>query len=83
MTAAYLHQRVVGILAVRPKTGVSVVQKQRLAAVIHLCGPRRGSAFAARGFRATAGERCGTHGLQGYLKRIETMQKRFAQLAGH
>lgn len=81
MTAAYLHQRVVETLAVRSKSRVSLAQKQRLAAVIHLCGPRRGEAFAARGFRVTPGERCGTHALQGYLKRIETMQKRFAQLA--
>jgi hypothetical protein len=81
MTAAYLHKSVVEILAARRKVKVSLAQKQKLAAVIHLCGLKRGESFAARGFRATAGELCGTHGVQRYLNQIELMQKRFARLA--
>ena len=81
MTVAYLHQSVVDILAARPKLKASLGQKQKLAAVIHLCGLRRGAGFAARGFRSTPGERCGSHSLQRYLDRIEVMQKRFAVLA--
>jgi len=83
MTAAYLHQRVVDILAARPKAKASLAQKQKLAAVIHLCGPRRGAIFAARGFRVSPGELCGTHNLQQYLTQIELMKKRFAKLAGN
>jgi hypothetical protein len=83
MTAAYLHQRVVGILAARPKAKVSPAQKQKLAAVIHLCGPKRGETFAKRGFRAAPGELCGTHSLQRYLTQIDLMKKRFARLAGN
>lgn len=81
MTAAYLHKSVVEILAARGKSKVSLAQKQKLAAVIHLCGVKRGESFAARGFRTTPGELCGTHGLQRYLNQIELMQKRFARLA--
>jgi hypothetical protein len=80
MTAAYLHRSVVNTLAVRPTARVSLVQQQKLAAVIHLCGLKRGETFVTRGFRATAGERCGTHSLQRYLIKVDLMKKRFARL---
>jgi len=83
MTAAYLHQSVVDTLAARRIAKVSLAQKQKLAAVIHLCGPKRGETFAARGFRITPGERCGSHSLQQYLTQIELMKKHFAKLAGN
>lgn len=83
MTAAYLHHRVVDTLAARRKAKASLVQKQKLAAVIHLCGSKRGETFAARGFRVTPGELCGTHSLQRYLSQIDLMKKRFARLAGN
>jgi hypothetical protein len=82
MTAAYLHQSVVNTLAARPIARVSLVQQQKLAAVIHLCGLKRGESFVTRGFRATAGERCGTHSLQWYLNQVDLMRKRFARLRG-
>ena len=81
MTAAYLHKSVVDILAARGAAKVSLGEKQKLAAVIHLCGSKRGESFAARGFRVTAGELCGSHSLQLYLTRIDVMKKRFANLA--
>ena len=83
MTAAYLHQRVVAIVAARPAVKVTLAQKQKLAAVIHLCGAKRGENFAARGFRLMPGEFCGTHSLQRYLNQIELMKKRFAGFAGN
>jgi hypothetical protein len=81
MTAAYLHKSVVDILAARGAAKVSLSQKQKLAAVIHLCGSKRGESFAARGFRVIAGELCGSHSLQRYLIRLDEMKKRFANLA--
>ena len=57
-------------------------EKQKLAAVIHLCGVKRGETFAARRFRVAPRERCGTHSLQRYLIQIDLMKKRFARLAG-
>jgi len=82
MTAAYLHQSVVDTLAARRTAEASQAQKQKLAAVIHLCGLNRGKTFAKRGFRAAPGERCGTHSLQRYLIKSDRMKKRFARLAG-
>jgi hypothetical protein len=81
MTAAYLHQRVVDVLGPRREEKVSLAQKQKLAAVIHLCGPKRAARFAARGFRTAPGELCGSHGLQRYLDQIDLLKKRFARLA--
>jgi hypothetical protein len=81
MTSAYLHRHVIETLAARPKKKVSVEQKQKLAAVIHLCGARRGETFAARGFRVLPEESCGSHSLGGYFTKIDLMKKRFAKLA--
>ena len=82
MTAAYLHQSVADTLAARRTAKVSLAQKQKLAAVIHLCGLKRGQTFAARGFRVTQSDLCGTHSLQRYLAQIDLMKERFASLAG-
>jgi hypothetical protein len=81
LTAAYLHQSVVDTLTARRALKASPGQKQKLAAVIHLCGLQRGQTFAARGFRVTPGELCGTHSLQRYLTQIDMMKKIFARLA--
>ena len=81
MTAAYLHQSVVGTLAARRKTKATPAQKQSLAAVIHLCGLKRGETFAARGFRTAPGESCGSHSLERYLTQVDRMKKVFARLA--
>ena len=81
MTAAYLHRQVARVLVLHPKRKPTAAQKEKLAAVIHLCGPKRGEQFAARGFRVAQDERCGTHDLQDYLKRIDRMKNRFARLA--
>ena len=81
LTAAYLHQSVVEILAAHRKFNVSAGEKEKLAAVVHICGLKRGGTFAARGFRTAPGELCGTHSLQRYLGQVELMKKRFARLA--
>ncbi len=80
MTAAYLHQSVLETLGERRATRASLDQKQDLAAVIHLCGPKRGDAFARRGFHATPGERCGDHSVSRYLQRVNLLKREFARL---
>jgi len=80
MTAAYLHRRVIHTLDARRSARSTPAQQQELAAVIHLCGPKRGESFVRRGFRVTPGERCGTHKLGQYLARIDLMKKRFVRL---
>ena len=80
MTAAYLHQSVVNTLAARRVAKASLVQRQKLAAVIHLCGVKRGETFVTRGFQVTTGERCGTQSLRRYLNQVDLMKQRFARL---
>jgi hypothetical protein len=80
MTSARLDHVVSETLAgerIRRATGV---QKQRLAAVVHLCGRSRGALFARRGFRTAAGERCGDHDLGQYLARVRRLTDTFARL---
>jgi hypothetical protein len=81
MTAAYLDESVRRILVGLRSRGTSLAEKEKLAAVIHLCGAKRGALFAERGFRVTPGERCGAHGLQRYLTKIVGMKKQFARQA--
>ena len=77
MTSALLDRRVASMLA---RSAATLEQKQYLAAVIHLCGPALGQAYARRGFQA-AGQRCGTHDLGGYLAQVNALKRLFARLA--
>ena len=76
MTAALLDRRVASIA---PRA--TPLQKQDLAAVIHLCGAAGGAAYAARGFRPAPGQRCGDHDLRRYLARVNAVKRSFADLA--
>ncbi|WP_242333546.1 MULTISPECIES: transglycosylase SLT domain-containing protein [Anaeromyxobacter] len=78
MTAALLHEAIAEALGGRSAT---VAQGARLAALVHLCGRGRAPAFAARGFRALPGERCGDTDLGGYLDRVEALSRTFARMA--
>jgi hypothetical protein len=81
MTSALLHRGVAGTLARRGIASATPRERQDLAAVIHLCGAARGEAFARRGFRADAHERCGPQDLRSYLAQIDELKRRFAALA--
>jgi hypothetical protein len=80
MTAAHLHRSVDEILARRRGKRPTLAQTQKLAAVVHLCGKEKGARFAQRGFRVSAAERCGSHGLARYLADVELLRNRFAAL---
>jgi len=80
MTSALLDDAVADVLAERLAFRATLAEKQRLAAVIHLCGRERGSAFAARGFRARPGERCGDHELARYVGRVEALKGLFERM---
>lgn len=82
MTAALLDRRVAHIVEGRRITTATLVQKQQLAAIIHLCGAGIGEAYARRGFRLTPNQRCGDHDISDYLARFQAMQRFFARLAG-
>src|SRR5206468_301649 len=85
MTSALLDRRVASAVA-RHKVAAAAVaatpeRRQDLAAVIHLCGPGVGDAYAARGFRLAAGQRCGDHDAGAYLAQVNAMKRQFARLA--
>ena len=80
MTSAWLDDQLRRTLgASLPRT--SPERRRRLAAVIHLCGPRRGAAYVRRGFRTLPHERCGDHRVDAYLARVGELSQEFARLA--
>ncbi|HEY6241849.1 MAG TPA: hypothetical protein VIW78_13565 [Burkholderiales bacterium] len=81
MTAALLDRGVANALARLGGSAASLRQKQELAAVIHLCGPARGEAYARRGFRPASEQRCGAQDLARYLAQVNTLKRKFALLA--
>ena len=81
MTAAWLHEQVSDILSRPGIRRPSLAERDRLAAVVHLCGPERGAAFARRGYRLTRGERCGQEDAAAYLARVELYTALFAARA--
>jgi hypothetical protein len=81
LTSAYLDRSVASILEHRRMNSASLLQKQMLAALIHLCGAGAGDEFARRRFRLAEGERCGDHPARAYIERVETMQSVFSRLA--
>jgi hypothetical protein len=81
LTAAFLDRSVGHTLARARVPGATLRQKQDLAAVIHLCGAGAGEAYARRGFRAAAGQRCGDHPLAAYLSQVNATRRQFARLA--
>ena len=81
MTAARLHEHLVQALGPERAGRTPLRSRERLAAVIHLCGPSRGADFVRRGFRGAAGERCGTHDLAAYLARVDRFTLSFERLA--
>jgi len=80
LTSAYLDRSVALILARHRMSSASLLQKQMLAALIHLCGAGAGEDFAARRFRLAEGQRCGDHQARAYIARVETMQAEFSRL---
>ncbi len=81
LTAALLDRGVANVLERRRIAVATLRQKQDLAAVIHLCGAGTGKAYAARGFRLTAGQRCGDHDVGKYVAQVNGLQRTFARLA--
>jgi Transglycosylase SLT domain len=81
LTAALLDRSVAQTLG-RPGVGRATLrQQQDLAAIIHLCGAGAGAAYARRGFRLTASQRCGDHDAARYLARVNALRRQFVRLA--
>ena len=80
LTSVYLHQSVVDALSSRAMAKITLAQKQRLAAVIHLCGASKGRAFGDAGFQPAEGDTCGTQSLRQYLAKVDRMRELFGRL---
>jgi hypothetical protein len=80
LTSAYLDRSVALILERHRMSSTALLQKQMLAALIHLCGAGAGDEFARRRFRLAEGERCGDQQVRVYLTRVESMQSVFTRL---
>jgi len=81
MTAALLDRAVARTLERHRIASATLRQQQDLAAIIHLCGAGAGSAYARRGFRLTAGQRCGEHDPSQYLAQVNALKRQFIRLA--
>jgi hypothetical protein len=80
LTAAYLDHHVRRALRRYPAPRATLHAKQELAALIHLCGAGAGRGFARRGLVLEPGQRCGSHDVRRYLKKVAAQQARFRQL---
>jgi transglycosylase-like protein with SLT domain len=81
LAAVYLDRNVAAVLARAPSATANPLQKQDLAAFIHLCGAGPARAFVRRGFQTMAGERCGDHLVAAYLARVNAMKRHFLRFA--
>ncbi len=81
MTAALLDRAVARTLERHRIANATLRQQQDLAAIIHLCGAGAGDAYARRGFRLTAGQRCGDHDPSQYLAQVNVLKRQFIRLA--
>ena len=82
MTAALLDRTVARTLESNRIASASLQQRQNLAAVIHLCGGGAGDAYARRGFRFKAGQRCGDHDARRYVAQVNLLKREFEKLGG-
>ena len=81
LASAYLDRQVSTLLERHRARGATLAQKQKLAAVIHLCGAGAGNTYVGRGFRLLENQRCGDHNARSYIARVEAMKALFAHLA--
>jgi hypothetical protein len=81
LTSASLDRAVSRVLARRGIKSATRAQKQKLAAIIHLCGASAGDGYARRGFQLKPGQRCGDHSVKAYLTRVDSMSRLFARLS--
>jgi hypothetical protein len=81
LTAASLDRAVSKALARQRIRDATPAQKQRLAALIHLCGAGAGDRYLRGGLELAPGLRCGDHDARDYVGRVEAMTRVFAALA--
>lgn len=78
MASAYLTHSLSKFKSAR---ALSLKRKERLAAIIHLCGFGVAKRFARRLGNIGSHHRCGTHSIRHYLRRLERAKAQFERLA--
>lgn len=78
MTSAYLTLSLKKILSKQQLSIKRLVYKT--AAIIHLCGIHRAKKYKKNGFKISQLNRCGTHSVFRYVKRVIRLEKRFSRL---
>jgi len=81
LTAAFLDHAVSITLVRNRIQRTTLVQKQRLAALIHLCGTGEGDRYARSRFELISDRHCGEHDASEYIVRVDAMKGVFAALA--
>jgi hypothetical protein len=81
LTSAYLDESITTILARHHLSSATLQQKEKLAAVVHLCGAGAADSYARRGFKFTPTQRCGDHDPREYLSRVTRYEREFSELA--
>lgn len=81
MTAARLHWQAEKILARFRSRRVSLVDKQNLAIVIHLCGVAKGEQMVRAGMRLSRLGRCGDHSPVVYVRQVRRLERLFRKIS--
>src|SRR5262245_42864974 len=81
LTAAYLDRGVALTLERHGIRAATRADKQRLAALIHLCGTGSAYRHLRRDLELASGQRCGDHDARDYVARVEAMTALFRTLA--
>jgi len=81
MSSAFLDSNV-RKAAAAARRRVSLREKQKLAAVIHLCGPAKGPAMVRSGFDEAAMGSCGAQPVAPYVRRVMRYRAQFSRMAG-
>jgi hypothetical protein len=78
MTSGFLHYHVARLVA-RSGRPVALRDRQKLAAVIHLCGPEKGASLVDSGFDPDALGSCGDQPVGPYVRRVMAYAALFAR----
>jgi len=81
LTAAFLDHAVSMTLTAQRIPRATLAQRQRLAALVHLCGTGTGEWYARDGFVLPSDLHCGDHDVRDYIARVGAMKDLFTLLA--
>lgn len=79
MTAAYLHKTTSHLIERAGRQSLPLWQKQRVAAIVHLCGQKKAEAFLHRQMKVESMGFCGSHSVKRYIHQIERFKNKAQQ----